>query len=70
MGVFIFSECPWGQVPVVEHNGKMYCQSLAIVRFLAKRFNLMGADEYEAYKCDEIYEALRELMDGTICVSD
>jgi len=46
-------------------DGKQIAQSLAIGRFLANRFNLSGADEFERAKGDEILEALREFGNGT-----
>ncbi|OXA40449.1 Glutathione S-transferase 1 [Folsomia candida] len=41
-------------------DGKTIAQSSAICRFLALRFNLAGADEFEQAKCDEIIDAMRD----------
>ena len=44
---------PWGQVPVLEFEGKVLAQSVTICRYLAKKYNLAGSTELEAAKCDE-----------------
>ncbi|KAI6242341.1 Glutathione S-transferase [Aphelenchoides fujianensis] len=46
---------PAGQVPLLEVDGHRISQSGAIVRFLARRFGLEGADEFEKTRADEIY---------------
>ncbi|XP_014262414.1 glutathione S-transferase-like [Cimex lectularius] len=43
---------PWPQLPVLEMEDKVYYQSKAICRFLAKRFNLCGKTEWEATLAD------------------
>jgi len=55
---------PWGNLPVLEVDGKRIAQSAAICRFLGKRLNLCGADEFEAAKCDEIVDAVRDFGNG------
>ncbi|XP_030758541.1 glutathione S-transferase-like, partial [Sitophilus oryzae] len=52
---------PYGQLPVLEVDGKPVAQSLAIARFLAKKFNLVGQNEWEALKCDELVDTLGDL---------
>jgi len=51
----------WGMVPVLEIDGKQLAQSKAIVRYLGKKYNLAGSDEFETAKCDEIIESLSDL---------
>jgi hypothetical protein len=50
-----FLAFPNGQVPLLEVDGHKIAQSGTILRFLAKRFNLSGKDEFEAAKADEVY---------------
>ncbi|CAH0559463.1 unnamed protein product [Brassicogethes aeneus] len=38
---------PYGQMPILEHEGKMAHQSVAISRFLAKKVGLVGKDDWE-----------------------
>lgn len=37
-----------GQMPLLEVDGQVVHQSLAIVRYLAKRFNVAGDNDWEA----------------------
>jgi len=52
---------PWGQLPVLYVDGKEIAQSVTILRFIARKHNLAGVDEWEAARCDEIGDALTEL---------
>lgn len=52
---------PNGQVPVLEIDGKVYHQSKAISRLIARQNNLYGADEYEAYEIDATVETIDDL---------
>jgi len=38
---------PWGQLPVLEVGGETIGQSATIARFLARRFNLVGSNEFQ-----------------------
>lgn len=46
----------------MEYKGIVISQSIAITRFLARKFNLVGADEFESAKCDEIVDSLKDFM--------
>lgn len=52
----------WGQVPVLEIDGVRKFQSFAIARFLARKYNLVGKNETEEYRCEEIVEAIRDFQ--------
>ncbi|XP_059491097.1 glutathione S-transferase-like [Neocloeon triangulifer] len=52
---------PLGQVPVLEFEGKTLYQSKAICRFLAKRFNLAGKDEWDALWCDVAVDTIADV---------
>ncbi|CAG7717678.1 unnamed protein product, partial [Allacma fusca] len=52
----------FGQVPLLEFDGKRLVQSQAIFRYLAKQFNLVGKDEFEAAQCDEIVDAIKDVL--------
>ncbi|XP_046745590.1 glutathione S-transferase-like [Diprion similis] len=43
---------PFGQVPVLEVDGKKINQSTAIARYLAKQFGIAGKDDWEAMEVD------------------
>jgi len=46
---------PFGQVPILEEDGKVLSQSQAIATYLARKFGLNGADDWEAAKIQELY---------------
>ena len=53
----IKSEMPLKQMPVLETpDGQMYCQSLPIARYVAKKFHLMGDNVEEELFVDMIVE--------------
>ncbi|CAL8122955.1 unnamed protein product [Orchesella dallaii] len=56
----IKSKCTWGQVPLVEFDGKKLGQSLAITRYFAKKFDLVPKDDFQAALCDEYVDACRD----------
>lgn len=49
---------------MVEFEGKMLCQSLAMQRYFARKFDLIGSTEFEAALCDEYVDSALELMKG------
>ncbi|CAL8122953.1 unnamed protein product [Orchesella dallaii] len=56
------NKCTWGQVPLVEFEGKKLSQSLAITRYFARKHNLVPKDDFEAALCDEYVDACRDFM--------
>jgi glutathione S-transferase len=51
---------PFGQVPTLEVDGKVYGQSGAIQRFLAREFGLFGSSELEGLAIDSLTEAISD----------
>ncbi|CAG9763144.1 unnamed protein product [Ceutorhynchus assimilis] len=51
---------PFGQMPVLEHAGKTYHQSMAIARFLAKKVKLVGKDEFEDLEIDAAVDTIND----------
>ncbi|KAF3424359.1 hypothetical protein E2986_07860 [Frieseomelitta varia] len=49
---------PFGQLPTLEINGKVYSQTLSICRYLAKQFNLLGKTDLDTLQIDAIASAL------------
>ena len=52
---------PMGQMPVLEIDGKKYPQSMAILRYIAKKFNLYGKDDLEALQIDAAADSISDL---------
>lgn len=56
------AKCPLGQLPVLEVDGVLSCQSAAIQRYAAKLGGLYPADAAAALHADMISETLAELF--------
>ncbi|XP_017881708.1 glutathione S-transferase-like [Ceratina calcarata] len=52
---------PYGMLPVLEIDGKPIAQSNAVARYLARKHNLVGRDEWEAMMCDVLVDSLGDL---------
>lgn len=52
------------QLPILQVGDKTLSQSKTIYRYLARKFKLTGADEWEAAKCDELVDAVGDLVEG------
>ncbi|KAK0413187.1 hypothetical protein QR680_006652 [Steinernema hermaphroditum] len=53
---------PNGNLPILEVDGKVLPQSIAIARFLAKKVGILGKDDWEAAQAD----AFIDLIEDTI----
>ncbi len=53
---------PFGQLPVLEVDGKMLAQSNAFSKYLAKQFKLTGKDDWEAAQCDALAEGVSDIL--------
>lgn len=49
---------PWGNMPYLEEGGKTLGQSNAILRYLGKKYNLVGDNDFETAQVDELLEAM------------
>lgn len=56
----LFLDAPYGTVPLLEVNGQYLAETVAISRFLGKKFKLNGANEWENAKCDEFVDAVTD----------
>ncbi|KAJ8932221.1 hypothetical protein NQ318_012641 [Aromia moschata] len=57
----IKSSMPFGQLPILEHNGKVSNQSVAICRYLAKQVKLVGKDDWEDLEIDAIVDTIGDI---------
>ncbi|XP_018334282.1 glutathione S-transferase-like [Agrilus planipennis] len=51
---------PFGQVPVLEIDGKLTHQSIAIARYLAKKVKLTGENDWEDLEIDSIVDTIND----------
>lgn len=52
---------PFGTLPLLEHNGKKYVQSLAIMRYLGRTLDLFGKNDEEQVVIDIVVEGTDDL---------
>merc|ERR1711994_623840 len=57
---------PYGQCPLLEWDGEVIAQSMAITRFLAAQFGLKGRNNVESAQVDEIVDAIEDVIGVTI----
>lgn len=60
---------PFGQVPILEIDGKVIHQSMAITRYLAKLVKLVGKDDMEALEIDSVVDTVNDLRASKYCVN-
>nr|AGU68336.1 sigma class glutathione S-transferase [Sinohyriopsis cumingii] len=54
-------ETPFGQIPVLEVDGKPLAQSYAIARFLGREFGLAGSSNWESAQIDQVMDLVEDL---------
>ena len=55
---------PYGGLPLLEWNGELLAQSLAITRFVAREVGLGGRNSLECAQADEVVDALNDLFEA------
>uniref|UniRef100_A0A914WAN0 Uncharacterized protein n=1 Tax=Plectus sambesii TaxID=2011161 RepID=A0A914WAN0_9BILA len=55
-------EMPWGQMPVMEVDGKKIAQSNAIYQYLAKQFGYNGKSDLEAAEIQELLGSIDDIF--------
>lgn len=55
---------PFGKVPVLEIDGKLMNQSVALTRYLSKKAGLAGSDEWETLLIDIAVDNINDLRHG------
>ncbi len=55
-----------GQLPVLEIDGEIICQSFTIARLLARRYGLAGKGDVEQAKVDMIVEGVGDVMNSWV----
>ncbi|ELT96462.1 hypothetical protein CAPTEDRAFT_169414 [Capitella teleta] len=57
-------ETPFQQLPILEIDGHVFSQSLAIARFLAKQFGLVGETLEDEAQADMLVNCCEDLVNG------
>eukprot|EP00092_Neocalanus_flemingeri_P008750 GFUD01009423.1.p1 GENE.GFUD01009423.1~~GFUD01009423.1.p1 ORF type:complete len:229 (-),score=75.24 GFUD01009423.1:82-702(-) len=57
---------PYGQTPLLEWDGQIIAQSMAITRFLAAEFGLKGKNNLESAQIDEVVDTIEDVIGVTI----
>eukprot|EP01066_Platyproteum_vivax_P009700 Platyproteum_vivax@DN4286_c0_g1_i2.p1 len=55
-------DLPLGQVPILEVDGKVYCQSNAILHYAGTRSGFYPKDPLEAMRCDQAIETMSDIL--------
>jgi len=53
---------PNGKLPILEFDGILLTQSIAIARFLARRFGLVGKDDIESAQADSVVDYVLDII--------
>jgi len=56
------SDTPFGQVPILYIDDKPLPQSGAILRYLAREFNLAGETSFQQAQADMLFETVTEVI--------
>lgn len=57
---------PMGQMPVLEVDGQRIHQSIAISRYLAKRFGLAGSNDWESLQIDSVVDTVNDFRQSKL----
>jgi len=52
---------PFGALPLLEFDGRVFCQSVAITRYLANKFGFAGKTELDKLQADTIVDCVIDL---------
>lgn len=66
LSIFSFVAMPFGQIPVLEVDGKRVYQSTSIARYVTKLVGLAGADDWESLLIDIAVDNMND-FDSSEC---
>lgn len=53
---------PFGQIPLLEFDGRVFCQSTTIARYLANKFGFAGKDELDKLQAEMIVDCIVDII--------
>lgn len=56
-------ETPFGQLPILEIDGEVYTESIAMSRYIANEVKLAGNNNKENLKIDAIVDVLSDFLE-------
>lgn len=59
---------PFGQLPILEVDGEVIAESMAIARYLARENGLAGADNLEAARADMFVDGLSGMLNKLVVI--
>lgn len=59
---------PFGIMPILEVDGKVASQSIAILRYLGKRFGLTGSNEWEDLLVDSVADTFADFRQSKLLI--
>merc|ERR1711963_443362 len=62
------AKTPLGQIPVLEVDGKMFGQSVAIASYLAKQFGLMGDNALDELTVNQVVMLIQDFIEAAVRV--
>ena len=57
---------PYGQMPALQHNGELICQSMNICRYLGRVLDLNGSDPWKLARAEMILDSFNEFHDSKL----
>lgn len=57
-------------MPVLEIDGKQYAQSVAISRYLGRKYRLAGDNEEEAFEIDQNVDFLNDIRLSKLLINN
>ena len=57
---------PYGQLPVLQWDDQVICQSMACARFIAREVGLAGNTSLESAQVDEVIDVIQDLINAEV----
>lgn len=58
---YLFTESLFGQLPILEIDGKIFAQSVSMSRYLGRKYGLAGSNGEEELEVDQVVDFIMDL---------